>query len=590
MAPEYHDLSLARYTEDTKQLQRRGFAEVDSGKTAVLGTWQGTITVELDEPREPLDVTFQIAFPSGYPWRKPHCIPIFPVYRRCQHQQPDDVPADDWPNRLCIWPDNTGGWHPSFGIEEIVDSVREWVRATELGWHTRSAPETAAFDLERYFRIVSRPIFFPGGIGALRQTLGTVDASDCDGCMIVRTIDGVSCPMASNGADVLGITSHSRTMTIPYIVCSQPLFPLFADISGLLKELTRQGFDRRRMIQHMGKAIPKSSDRGLVLIAYEAIDARVACGLWYSLPDSVPGFRRKRAPGALRVASAKWARFEASKVVCLDSDTLLRRNPSRMCNNNLRCARIAIFGLGSIGSQIAELLAKGGVGHLLLVDAETIEAGNVIRHTVGLEGMGQSKAIVVKNRLHHFRIDGSFEIPTCASNGVCNVESCADQLSATLADYDILVDCTASYIVQDFLMREAIRMRSHYCRVLSYQGGSLGEVIIADPNGPCAACIEQRAEADPRYAMSHLPAQETTIAEGCASVTQPASAADLAVTCGLAADGLVSLLLGATPSWNLRYWVARPIHGATANSVFSRGPQVHDIRIDMESRCPICHT
>jgi molybdopterin/thiamine biosynthesis adenylyltransferase len=261
-----------------------------------------------------------------------------------------------------------------------------------------------------------------------------------------------------------------------------------------------------------------------------------------------------------------------------------------MDRDGIRNAKIAVFGLGSIGAQVAEFLAKGGVERLLLIDAEKIVAGNVIRHTVGLECVGQPKAVAVKDRLQRFRVDGSFEIPAWASNGVCEVEKCTDQLSGMLDDYDVLMDCTANEIVQDYLMREKVRTGSRYCRVQTYHGGSIGEVIISDPGGPCAACIEEKAASDPRYAMSDLPPQETTISEGCASVTQPASAADLAVTCGLAVKGVIDQLLGKTLAWNLRYWVAHRVGGAPASSIFSRGPQVYDTQINPENRCPICHT
>lgn len=590
MPSQYHDLSLAKYAEDSKRLQERGFTEVAGDQTGILGQWQGTVTVELGEDRKPLEVTFQIAFPDGYPWHKPHCIPIEPAYNRCQHQQPNDVSVPAWPNRLCIWEDNAGGWDPSFGVPKIVEKVREWVKATELGWHTRGAEEATVFDPARYFGGTFGPIYFPNGLGSLNPTLGTVDMRDCAHGMVVTAVDGIQCPSTITIGEVLGMVSSKKPTTIPYLVCSQPSFPLFADLSGLLQELVRQGFERKRVIQHLGHMIPSRLNHGMLVMVYEALDTHVGCGLRYQLPTTVRGYRPGHAPGELRIARAGGSRFDSSRIVCLDSETLLRRNPVRMRNDGLRNTKIAMFGLGSIGSQIADLLAKGGVDELLLIDADVIQAGNVIRHTVGLDCLGQSKALAVKEKLQRSRIDGSFEVPACASNGSCSVEKCIDDLSSTLQDYNVLVDCTANETVQDYLMREAIRTGTYYCRVQSYQGGSIGEVIIAGPNGPCATCIEHRAETNHMYAMSGLDEQETTISEGCANVTQPAFAADLVVTCGIAVEGVVDLLLERSLPWNLRYWVARPIPGATEDSIFARGPQVYDAQIDTEGPCPICRT
>ena len=39
-------------------------------------------------------------------------------------------------------------------------------------------------------------------------------------------------------------------------------------------------------------------------------------------------------------------------------------------------ARVAVAGLGGLGSNIAVMLARSGVGHLLLVDFETVDVTN----------------------------------------------------------------------------------------------------------------------------------------------------------------------------------------------------------------------
>ena len=39
-------------------------------------------------------------------------------------------------------------------------------------------------------------------------------------------------------------------------------------------------------------------------------------------------------------------------------------------------ARVAVAGLGGLGSNIAVMLARSGVGHLLLVDFDTVDVTN----------------------------------------------------------------------------------------------------------------------------------------------------------------------------------------------------------------------
>lgn len=53
---------------------------------------------------------------------------------------------------------------------------------------------------------------------------------------------------------------------------------------------------------------------------------------------------------------------------------------------------IAVFGCGALGGSIAELLARGGVHEMILVDSDTIKFGNLCRHTLDGSSVGLNKA------------------------------------------------------------------------------------------------------------------------------------------------------------------------------------------------------
>lgn len=587
----YGELARDKYREECEQLRRKGFIErpPPSGQVG-LGLWEGTIRVPLDAEREPIRFTFRVAYPPGYPWAKPHCIPIDPLYRRRQHQQPDDLPPTEWPNRLCIWEDASGGWDPSFRLAEIVQAVESWVRATELAWNTRTPEEAAVFDLERYFGVHRKPIYVPNGLAPLVRPFGSLGLRECDACMLVASVDEKLCPGLDAAITGLGITDLSREREVPYIVCSQPRFPLFSNVGELLAELQHQGMDRKQLRKYLVAYSARGASTATAVLVFESLGRRVGCGLHFHLPSEVPGFRPHRAPVPFALVHARYSRLAASRLVSLDSDTLLRRNPIKMQHTDLRKAKIAVAGLGSVGSLVAEFLAKAGVDNIILIDAETLEAGNIVRHTVGLEGVGKAKAIAVRDRLRRFRVDANFEIPDCATNGTCLIERNIDALVPVLRDCDVFLDCTANEAVQDIFTREAVRLGRHYVRVQTYRAGRIGEVIVMSPGCPCPACIVNRIEGShPRLAMSGLPGQETTIiAEGCACVTEPASAADLAATCALAAQAMIDLLLGSRLGWNVRFWIGRAIEDAPPDSIFARGPQVHESMISASGPCPLC--
>lgn len=68
--------------------------------------------------------------------------------------------------------------------------------------------------------------------------------------------------------------------------------------------------------------------------------------------------------------------------------------------NKLASAKIAVFGLGGVGSYAVEALARCGVGSLTLVDHDRISLTNINRQLYALHStIGKSKVQVAKERI-----------------------------------------------------------------------------------------------------------------------------------------------------------------------------------------------
>lgn len=66
----------------------------------------------------------------------------------------------------------------------------------------------------------------------------------------------------------------------------------------------------------------------------------------------------------------------------------------------LRQSRVAVFGLGGVGSFAAEALARAGIGSLLLVDGDTVCPTNINRQLIALHStVGQPKAALMAVRI-----------------------------------------------------------------------------------------------------------------------------------------------------------------------------------------------
>lgn len=74
------------------------------------------------------------------------------------------------------------------------------------------------------------------------------------------------------------------------------------------------------------------------------------------------------------------------------------RFPPEM-RDKLSAARVAVAGLGGLGSHIAVMLARSGVGHLLLVDFDRVDTTNLNRQAYGIPHLGREKTEALREIL-----------------------------------------------------------------------------------------------------------------------------------------------------------------------------------------------
>lgn len=81
----------------------------------------------------------------------------------------------------------------------------------------------------------------------------------------------------------------------------------------------------------------------------------------------------------------------------LESMMMARHTPA--IHKKLKQGRVAIAGLGGLGSNIAVMLARIGVGQLLLVDFDIVEPSNLNRQSYYIRHLGMPKTLALKSQL-----------------------------------------------------------------------------------------------------------------------------------------------------------------------------------------------
>lgn len=106
--------------------------------------------------------------------------------------------------------------------------------------------------------------------------------------------------------------------------------------------------------------------------------------------------------------------------------------------------RVAIFGVGAIGSEVALLLARSGVGRLVLVDQDLLRPGNLGRHAASGRYVGLPKpeamAGTIQDSHPHVSVDSRTEMIWHP-----------DRLWAVVSDVDLVIDATGNAAFTDLV-------------------------------------------------------------------------------------------------------------------------------------------
>lgn len=100
----------------------------------------------------------------------------------------------------------------------------------------------------------------------------------------------------------------------------------------------------------------------------------------------------------------------------------------------LRRSRVAVFGIGGVGSYVVEGLVRAGIGHLVLIDNDCVSLTNLNRQLIATRSsLGRPKVEVARERV--LDINPSAEVETH------QVFVLPDNAASLIrADYDYIVD------------------------------------------------------------------------------------------------------------------------------------------------------
>ena len=146
-------------------------------------------------------------------------------------------------------------------------------------------------------------------------------------------------------------------------------------------------------------------------------------------------------------------------------------------------SRVAVIGLGALGSVSANLLARAGVGHLILIDRDYVEVENLQRQVLYDEtdlSENLPKAVAAQNKLAKINSEIRVEAITADVN--------ASTISELLEPVHLIIDGTDNFetrfLLNDYCLREKVPWI--YGGVIRTEGMSY---VVLPGAGPCLRCL-----------------------------------------------------------------------------------------------------
>lgn len=211
----------------------------------------------------------------------------------------------------------------------------------------------------------------------------------------------------------------------------------------LLSICSKQGRDISRILANAPPTM--ESDEVILLIGFPfPIRIGESDSRYHWQGIKLPPLRVK-PPGVARRRVQHHLRIDPSRALTGDIAWLPSHNwaPSELNSRGqlpewVRSSHVVVLGIGAVGSVLAELLVRGGVHDLTLIDDEHVEAGNLARHALTLADLKANKAERMADRLRmvspHTRVAVIAETPGAAE---------WQDLDRT-HEHLLILDCTAN--------------------------------------------------------------------------------------------------------------------------------------------------
>jgi hypothetical protein len=356
-------------------------------------------------------ILVEITLPDDFPYQPPKVRPPDGSGGLSWHSNPD--------GSLCLWAEEETGDLPWRSAKDIEQRIQEWFRKDNEGW----VDDTPDIDLERYWHRTPGLVIYEG----LESMVGHVARVEFQKNNVLRLKAGAPPKQGKQrAAFVLDVGELERPVRS---------FHDILDRAGDLKDRIEREATQGRL--------------QLIVVRY-----------WRAGTPAVL---------ALRISGHNPVELQACESADAGSATLTMR--SGLDRDALTKSAVAVVGAGAVGSQVAELLARSGVGRLTLVDYDVIRPGNCIRHIARLDDVGEPKVQVVADAIASRRLMAHASLKVVPER-IATVE----QASKLLTEHDLVIDASGNATATRLLLEGAEALQRRLVSVCLVHDGRVARI------------------------------------------------------------------------------------------------------------------
>jgi integrative and conjugative element protein (TIGR02256 family) len=269
------------------------------------------------------------------------------------------------------------------------------------------------------------------------------------------------------------------------------------------------------------------------------------------------------------------AAIESEKVT---PESFFMRNGNRAKYSILSKAAINVIGVGALGSEISDSIAKAGIGTIVLIDNQVVKAQNAVRHLAGLDVVGQDKVSAV------FKIISNHN-PFATVYTVGGNVTYSDLLEYTFPD-SLSISSIADDHTEGFINEQAVIYNHEVFYVRALRGGKVGRIFRVIPGqDACMQCLNLYRREQKEFIEIPEDPDYPTLKNECNNPVRPASAADLKILASIGARLVIEHVQNGASKSNHWIWSTELITGTPLDRPY----QMIEQHIPCHPKCYSCN-